>query len=316
MNDLVSIIVTSYNHSEYLEQRLTSLLNQTYKNIEIIVIDDCSTDDSLDVLTKFEQFSNIMIHALKKNQGYAAACNIGVGFSRGEFIMFAECDDFNEPTHVEILLEALHFNQSAGIVFCRSNMVDSHGKRFGSDFDYREAEFQKLCKTDTLIPQERAQRFFLIACVIPNMSAALIRKRYYQAVRGLSSGYKACADWDFWCRMSRHCDLYYIEKSLNNFRRHENSVQSTFSIQQQVNEMYTLLYSAAEKTHLTIIQKLIFKINMGFIWSICLTSSPLSWMKGFPRILIGSFKYEKLNVFFLFLGLIKKSRLVFKRLLN
>lgn len=316
MDALVSIIVTSYNHAEYLDQRMKTLLNQTYKNIEIIVIDDCSSDNSLEVLEKYRGNTKVEIFAGEKNQGYAKACNSGVEKCHGEYIMFAECDDYNEPTHIEVLMNAIHNNKSTGVAFCRSNMVDSQGKRFGSDFDYRETEFKKLCASDTLIPQEKMQKYFLIACVIPNMSAALISKKHHQMINGLSSDYKACSDWDFWCRISQHCDFYYITKSLNNFRHHENSVRSTFSLQLQVNEMYALLYAAAEKINLTFTERLIFRINMGFIWSIYLTSAPFSWMKSFPGILIGSFKWEKLNVLFLFLGLVKKGRFVIQRLLT
>src|SRR5208283_3292537 len=107
MSDIVSIIVTSYNHAEYLRQRMESLLAQTYKAFEIIVVDDCSTDESLKVLKEYERDPRVKIVALDRNGGYANACNIGVKLSSGEFIMFAECDDYNDSDHVRVLLDKI-----------------------------------------------------------------------------------------------------------------------------------------------------------------------------------------------------------------
>lgn len=316
MSDLVSVIVTSYNHAEYLKQRMDSLLTQTYENLEIIVVDDCSTDNSLEVLAGYKHDPRVRVVSQERNRGYAAANNLAVSLCRGEYILFAECDDYSEPTQAEILYQKLAANESVGVAFSGSNMVDGRGEKFREDFSLRETSFQKLCATDTLIPKETMQKFFLIACVIPNMSAAMLKKEYFAAVSGLSPLYKACADWDFWCRIAPTCDFYYVKEPLNNFRRHRNTVGSTFNLHQQVNETYALLYAAAAKIKLTIIERLTFRINMGFIWSIYITSAPLRWVKSFPGILVGTFKYEKLNILFLLLGMIKKGRLVFQRLLN
>jgi len=90
-NELVSIVVTSYNHAEYLEQRLQSLLDQTYSNFEIIVVDDNSTDNSRQVLEKYRNNPKIKLFYNEINYGHAKTCNLGVSKCRGEYVIFAEC---------------------------------------------------------------------------------------------------------------------------------------------------------------------------------------------------------------------------------
>ena len=90
---LVSIVVASYNHAEFLEQRMTSLINQTYQNIEILVIEDCSPDNSLEVLRKYESHPKVKLIVREKNGGWVAVSNQGIDLSSGEFVLFANCDD-------------------------------------------------------------------------------------------------------------------------------------------------------------------------------------------------------------------------------
>lgn len=313
-DELVSIVVTSYNHAEYLDQRIESILNQTYKNIEIIVVDDCSIDDSLEVLSKYEEYHNLTIHALKKNHGHAVACNIGVGLCHGEFIMFAECDDFNEPKHVEVLMNALKTYRSAGVAFCRSNMVNGFGKKLGDDFKYREKNFQKRCIRDTLIFSEEMQRFLLIHCVIPNMSAALIRKKIFEEIGGLDPSFRACADWDFWCRTAKRCDCYYSTMALNNFRTHNTTVRNTSGVEVPMLEILRLLKSAAANLKMSPSEVFRFKVNICIIWANYLVSNPVAWIKCFHKIYKECSSFSKVVFAYFFAGLIMRFKIsVFNR---
>ena len=125
---LVSVIVASYNHAEYLQERMESLINQTYQNIEIIVIDDCSTDASTKILRKYENHPKVKLIIRKKNAGWVAVSNQGVKASKGEFIIFANCDDSCESEMIETLVKSMMNNQTAGISYCRSKMIDNDGK--------------------------------------------------------------------------------------------------------------------------------------------------------------------------------------------
>jgi glycosyltransferase involved in cell wall biosynthesis len=307
MQSLISIIVTSYNHSTYLDQRMVSLLNQTYSNSEIIVVDDCSSDDSAQVLRKYLDHPRVRIVELDRNRGYAYASNLGVSLAHGDYILFAESDDYSEPMQVETLLRSLAEHDTAGVAYSRSTMINSSGHIAGNDFQGREKDFRDMCARDVLIPSRQMRLFFLVACVIPNMSAALIRRDCFNRAGGLSPSYRACADWDFWCRMAELTDFYYITTPLNNFRTHPKTVRGTMSIKVQLLEMYQLLYTAYEKMELDQTERRRFKINTGALWANFIPLNPLSWIISFPSILRETMRFDRLTVLYLMVIMIKRA---------
>ena len=94
---LVSVVVASYNHAEFLEKRMESLINQTYSDLEMLVIDDCSPDNSLKVLRKYESHPKVKLVIRENNGGWVVVSNQGVEISSGEFVIFANCDDDCDP---------------------------------------------------------------------------------------------------------------------------------------------------------------------------------------------------------------------------
>jgi len=305
--DLISVIVTNYNHAKYLDQRMESLLNQTYPNLEIIVIDNCSTDNSLEVLAKYKNRPQVKIVALEKNGGFVNSCNLGVSMSRGEFFIFAEADDYNAPTQIERLHQAMAGHEEIGVAFCRSFMVDGQGKVYDEDFNHRDRSFKKLCSKDTLIPKRLAQRFFLFSCIIPNFSAALFRRKYYDLAGGISAHLKACPDWELWFRIVPHCDFYYLTSPLNYFRRHAKSAQGLMSMQSLITDIMELLYTASRTVDLTFWEQFLFRVNIGVIWGRYRKDAPGIWWKSFPSIWRYSLKYDKLSLMFLMLAFIKRG---------
>lgn len=113
MEDKVSIIVPIYNVEKYIGRCIESLVNQTYKNIEIIAINDCSTDNSLKLVESYqERYTNISIINLGKNKGVSNARNLGIESANGEYIMFCDSDDWYEERAVEILIETAKENNA------------------------------------------------------------------------------------------------------------------------------------------------------------------------------------------------------------
>jgi len=304
--DLISVIVTNYNHAKYLDQRMESLLAQTYPNIEIIVIDNCSTDNSLDVLAKYKKYSHVRIIVQEKNVGCVGSSNLGVSLSHGQFFMFAEADDYNAPSQIELLHKAMAGNEEIGVAFSRSYLVDAGSKIFDEDFNHRDRSFKAFCSKDTLIPKCLAQRFLLFSLIIPNFSAVLFRRKYFDLAGGLVP-YKSCADWEFWFRMSRCCDFYYLTTPLNYFRRHGASTQSLMGIQLLIIDIMELLYTESRKAALTFWEKFQFRVNIGVIWGRYRKPAPAIWWKCFPSIWWQSLKYDKLSLVFLMLAFIKRG---------
>ena len=298
-SELISAVVTSYNHAEYLDQRMESLLNQTYPNLEIVVVDDCSTDGSAEVLTKYRKLPNVTIILLEQNQGYANTSNLGVSLCRGEYIIFAECDDYSEPEQIELLYAALSRHDSAAAAFSRSTMVDEAGRITGDDFSFRDPEFRLHCSSDALIEAKLMRRFLMFSCVIPNMSAAMFRKRSFERIGGLSSSFMACADWDFWCRMAEEDDFFYVTRPLNNFRSHSTTVRNTYNISMYLSEIYEITFKTYCNSNLQFSDRIRFKYNMGVIWASYL-SAPLGWLAALPRVWLLTLKYEPLLIIYMF----------------
>lgn len=104
MDEKISVIVITYNYAKYIEKCIDSILNQTYKNIEIYIIDDGSTDDTKSVLKKYEKCAKIYY---KKHEGVSATRNFGISLCKTKYFMFVDADDFLEPISISILYKRL-----------------------------------------------------------------------------------------------------------------------------------------------------------------------------------------------------------------
>ena len=128
MEDLISVIVPIYNVESYLEQCIKSIINQTYKNIEIILIDDGSTDKSPKICDKYKQKDSRIIVVHKQNTGVSATRNIGLELSKGKWIAFVDSDDWIEKEYLEeLILNAK--KEKADISLCGYNRIISPGKK-------------------------------------------------------------------------------------------------------------------------------------------------------------------------------------------
>jgi len=264
---LVSVIVASYNHAEYLEQRMESLINQTYPDIEILVIDDCSTDHSIDVLKKYEFHPKVKLVIREKNGGWVTVSNQGVDLSVGEYIIFANCDDACDKHMIERLVIGIRSSPNIAISYCRSLMIDKSGKSLGDDFALRESAFKLRCRADTILSAREMCRFLLHSCVIPNLSAALFRRDCYISAGGLSPDYRVCSDWDLFFRNVAHHDVYYVAEPLNKFRQHQTTIRSSTKERILYGEIIGLLLGRIALLDLTPMERTRFRLRVMYIWS-------------------------------------------------
>lgn len=236
---LVSIVFTSFNHLEYLELALNSLLDQSYTNFELIIVDDCSSDGSREYLKQRNFDNRVSLNLLDKNTGsYVHASNFGASLAKGDFILFAQCDDFSENNQLYDLVKYIQDDPSIGVVYSSSNLVDSKGYFLSNDFFHREKSFRVSNKYDNIIRGDDMFEFLTRSCVIPNLSSALIRRSLFISVGGLSSKYKIVADWEFWMKMSLVTNFFYVRKPLNNFRQHSTTIRSSYKSELQFDEIF------------------------------------------------------------------------------
>ena len=117
MKEKVSVIIPVYNAEKYIEKCVTSLVNGTYKNIEVILINDASCDNSLFLCNQLkEQYSCVRILNNKQNRGVSYTRNRGLHEATGELIMFTDSDDWVEPNYIEDMVKQYHINENALII--------------------------------------------------------------------------------------------------------------------------------------------------------------------------------------------------------
>ena len=276
---LISVVFTSYNHKEYLCQALDSLLAQTFTDFELIIIDDCSTDGSQEILSEYaKRDSRIRLTLNSKNSGsYVYSTNQGAALATAPYLVFAQCDDWAENDQLEKLYFAIEHTNS-GVVFSKSNLVDERGKFIGTDFDTRDSRFKSRYGNGGLISSYDAFKELMQGCIIPNLSAAMIKRSLFNELNGLSSEYKVLADWDFWIRLSTVETFYYVPDPLNNFRQHSTTIRSQVHIAKQMDELVNM-YQKAISYHPEI--KNYILNNAALNWVFYAHGNIRSWLKSF-----------------------------------
>lgn len=257
ISPLVSIIVPNFNHSKYLPQRLDSIYSQTYKDIEVILLDDMSTDNSREILNEYAQNYQEITRKVY-NDGNSGSVFLqwqkGLEAARGDIVWIAESDDYCEDNLIESLLPS--FNQEEIVLsYANSKIVGPNGEYYNTydnipwltDLDETKwtSDYHNN-GTDELLSA------LAIKNTIPNISAVLLRKEpALKAVKHAIS-YKKAGDWIFNAYMTRYGHIAYCSDPLNYHRRHGLSVTSKESDDKGVREIYLIHKHFVDNFHIPI----------------------------------------------------------------
>ena len=193
---LVSILINNYNYGNYLKSAIDSALAQTYSPVEVIVVDDGSTDDSQDIILSY---GSQVIPILKENKGQASAFNVGFAASKGEIILFLDADDFFLLDKVAKIVNLFHKNSSIGFIFHELKYVDEYKNLLEMSekqsiqtqiVDFRQ-HFQEGKKFKYSVPCGLCFRRFLLEKILPMPEAETVTlsDNYLKyAALGLSRG--------------------------------------------------------------------------------------------------------------------------------
>jgi len=227
----VSVIIPSYNHSKYLKQRIDSVLNQTFKDFELIIIDDCSTDNSRDIINDYtSRFPDIESFFNTVNSGIPfIQWDEGVKKAKGEYIWIAESDDFACQSFLEKTTAIMDKNDNLGIVYCDSKVINEL-----NDSQYLVSDKRRFFKKSewennyTREGKCEIYNHLFLANILNNVSALIFRKNKYIDA-GLAGGsMKFCGDWFLYLRVLMISDIAYIAEPLNNYRLHSGSAFSKY----------------------------------------------------------------------------------------
>lgn len=208
---LVSVIIPNYNYAKYISEAIKSVLQQTYSNLEVIVVDDGSTDNSLEVL---EQFKGKISVLSKTNGGVSSARNFGISVSNGDFICFLDADDCWLENKISKQLE-LAISRELGLIYSGYFHCNS-----------------KLSPEEEIIPRYSGnceslyRKFPGSAIALLGTSTALIRKDVLGSVGLFDENLNTSADWDFLRRASKITDFGYTQETQVMYRRHGSNMSA------------------------------------------------------------------------------------------
>lgn len=224
----VSIVLPNYNYAKYLDERIQSLLSQTYQDFELIILDDASTDNSLDIIYKYVEDPRIKTQFYTQNSGLPyKRWNDGADLAQGKYLMIAGADDSCSPELVSELVEKLEFNPQVGLAYAQSWNINSAGdkthlwKNWTDDLDLNR------WSKDFINCGKEECKYLLLKNTIPNASAVLMRRKVFVEAGKFDSQLRLAADWMLWAKMLTVSDVAYVAEPLNYFRTHTNAVRNT-----------------------------------------------------------------------------------------
>lgn len=213
MNVFCSIIIPVYNGEAFLHKTIESCLSQSYKALEIIVVDDCSTDNSFKIASSYE---NIRVFRNSKNMGIIKTANYGITVSKGELLLFLGHDDLLSSEHIEKLVP-LFSNSEISFVHCNSHLINSKGDKIGLGRD----DTTQIKRMENIV-FELAKNNFI------HSTGAMIRKRSLLECGGFDEKFRNYGEWLLWLRLLNYGKAFYCSEVRAFYRRHESNITNTF----------------------------------------------------------------------------------------
>lgn len=204
-----------FNHASFVAESVMSVLSQTYRNLELIVIDDCSSDNSRRIIERLAlRDSRVTLLTHDRNEGLSRARNNGIRRAVGKFIAFCDSDDIWEPEKLSVQVALLDSNPAFDAVYCDAVIIDDEGSPIGRNF------------SDLFPPPTPASGCIFPALLLTNcinIQSVLMRDRCLQTVPSFTEQIDWVQDWWYWIQLSRHHLFLYSQLPLARYRVHRRS---------------------------------------------------------------------------------------------
>jgi glycosyltransferase involved in cell wall biosynthesis len=207
----VSVVIATYNRAQYLGETIESILAQTFKNFELIVVDDGSSDETSRVL---QHYAAQIRSVHQQNRGPSAARNLGVSHARGSWIAIQDSDDLSAPNHLESLYAYAKEHPECGMVF-------ANGAYLGGP-EHKRSTILPAAKSRRLA-QDGVRLEDLFDKSIVRLQAALVAKRCYDAVHGHDENLRISMDLDLAFRIFNRYPVAYLDQVVFYYRKHQGN---------------------------------------------------------------------------------------------
>lgn len=225
---LVSVLVPNYNHEPYLDQRISSILNQTYENIEVLLMDDCSPDESRELLERWAaKDKRVQTLFNEENSGSPfAQWAKGAAQAKGKYLWIAESDDYCELDMLALHVQAMEANEKAVLTYSHSHLVDEQGeflRDFLDDYGFIFGNNARWKEDFTGHGPSEVATTLVYSNTIPNASGVLFRKSVFDKVGAPQTTWKLNGDWYFYAKLLQHGDFVFHAAPRNKFRLHQRT---------------------------------------------------------------------------------------------
>lgn len=240
----ISVIVPNYNYAKFMYQRIYSILRQNYKLYELIILDDCSKDNSKEVIddicNNLKDYINIKSVYNTTNSGSAfKQWKKGMKLATGDYVWIAEADDYCEAKLLRTLVKPIKKDKNIMISYSDTAFIDTFGniilKSIKPEIDIQKSgHWDKSYINNGL---DEIKNYSYLNCTIANVSSAIIKNGNYEEYLTMSGEYKQAGDWLFYVNLISNGDIAYSNKILNYYRVHGNNVSSTMNHQKHIDEI-------------------------------------------------------------------------------
>lgn len=254
----ISVIVPNYNYAKFMYQRIYSILRQNYKLYELIILDDCSKDNSKEVIddicNKLKDYIDIKSVYNTTNSGSAfKQWKKGMKLAKGDYVWIAEADDYCDAKLLRTLVKPIKKNKNIMISYSDTAFIDTFGniiiKSIKPEIDIQKSgHWDKSYVNNGL---DEIKNYSYLNCTIANVSSAIIKNGDYEEYLKMSGEFKQAGDWLFYVNLISNGDIAYSNKILNYYRVHGNNVSSTMNHQKHIDEINKIHKYYVDKFDLT-----------------------------------------------------------------
>ena len=206
-NPLVSIVLPTYNGAKYLRQSIESCLNQAYKNIELIIVDDCSIDETSEICQSFTQ-KDPRIRYIRNSQNLRLPASLNIGFkhSTGEYLTWTSDDNYYAREAIEVMMDYLLRNHG-DFVYC-----DYYNIQEDNDSDFKRIK----------LPAKASFRY-----INPIRACFLYTRKVMEVTGDYDPTMELVEDYDYWIRVSKNFFMHHLDQPLYYYRDHSKSLYNT-----------------------------------------------------------------------------------------